>query len=86
MCPWTWKQLVRAEFGPSPFVVSGPEAAQRDEILTMDVFLVSLQPLDDAGVRFQAALPQLVQVIHHVVVGLEKAMGKHISAMWPFLV
>jgi len=38
----------------------------------MNVFLVSLQSLDDASVSFQAALPQLVQVIHHVIVRLEQ--------------
>lgn len=40
-------------------------------VLTVDVLLVSLQALDDAGVSLQAALPQLVQVVHHVVVRLK---------------
>lgn len=40
-------------------------------VLTVDVLLVSLQALDDPGVSLQAALPQLVQVVHHVVVRLK---------------
>ena len=38
--------------------------------LTVHVLLVPLQALDDAGVRLQTALPQLIQVVHHVVVRL----------------
>lgn len=37
----------------------------------MHIFLVSLQSLNDARVSFQAALPQLIQVIHHIVVRLK---------------
>lgn len=68
----TAKQLIQAEFFPPPFVISGTETPQQDRELTVHVFLVSLQSLDDASVSFQAALPQLIQVIHHVIVGLEK--------------
>lgn len=68
----TTKQLVPAEFFLSPFVTSGTETPQEDRVLTVHVFLVSLQSLDDASVSFQAALPQLIQVIHHVIVGLER--------------
>ena len=32
---------------------------------------LSLHPLDDSGVSFQAALAQVVQVVDHVVVGLK---------------
>ena len=39
--------------------------------LTVNVFLVPLQALYDAGVGFKAALPQLVQIIHHIVVRLQ---------------
>jgi len=45
-----------------------------DESLTMYVLLVSLQALDDAGVGLQAALPQLVEIVHHIVVRLRTQM------------
>lgn len=38
----------------------------------MHIFLVSFQSLDDASVSFQAALPQLIQVIHHIIVRLKR--------------
>lgn len=68
----TVEQLVQAEFFLSPFVISSTETPRKDRVLTVHVFLVSLQSLDDASVSFQAALPQLVQVIHHVVVRLQR--------------
>uniref|UniRef100_A0A0E9SG88 Uncharacterized protein n=1 Tax=Anguilla anguilla TaxID=7936 RepID=A0A0E9SG88_ANGAN len=36
----------------------------------VNVLLVSLQALDDAGVGLQTAFPELVQVVHHVVIRL----------------
>ena len=48
-------------------------------VLTVYILLVSLQALDDAGVRLQAAFPQLVQVVHHVVVRLTEGGKKHIE-------
>lgn len=56
----------RAAAGPIP---------QGSIPLTVHVLLVSLEALDDARVGLQAALPQLVQVIHHVIVGLRTHTG-----------
>ena len=40
--------------------------------LTVDILLVPLQALDDPGVGLQAALPQLVEIVHHVIVRLKQ--------------
>lgn len=47
--------------------------------LTVHVLLVALQALDDPGVRLQTALPQLVQVVHHVIVRLKQTQEKIIQ-------
>ena len=53
----------------------GPPGEART--LTVHVFLVSFQALNDASVGLQTAFPELVQVIHHVIVRLSPQPQTH---------
>lgn len=75
MCLWMWQlpwNSLSKQLLPSPSVISATERPHQDTVLTMHIFLVSFQSLDDASVSFQAALPQLIQVIHHIIVRLKR--------------
>lgn len=50
--------------------------------LTVYVLLVAFQALDDPGVRLQTALPQLIQVVHHIIVRLKHRHRKTVLRIW----